>query len=423
MFEAIYEGKNFNLHKHLSMHDSVKLEIGRLKKTADKEAFTCPYCNGILKLKAGNIYEKHFFHPSNSCSISEASETYQKQIKRESKKHSVMKEIIYDELKTQEKINDNLHVGYGYIEKADEKWKYYPDIIVENSKAELAITILTDVTATMDSRLVQQIKKRNDYFKTKNLKPIWFVEETEQSVDMDRRVIHLWEAELDIAVKMKEDLKWEDTLNHLKTENNLFDLFNYHHQNAPRKYEVFSLYYVKSSETNITFTVQRFLKDQISHPYRAFALNKVYEIKMATALLTEDTLQLSDPLIENQQRESFLLEALKRDKEYIPAALKASINSDDLQFSQSVSNPKKYDEVGLSEILNDYIDEVKVISASELSKYLLKECGAPSQTYLTGKYQIYTDVCIALNGIETSGKIKLIRKKFVDDRIYKVIEK
>lgn len=318
-------------------------------------------------------------------------------------------------MKTQEKINGDLHVEYGYIEKADEKWKYYPDIIIENSKTELAITILTDVTATKDSRLVQQIKKRNDYFKTKNLKPIWFVEETEQSVDMDRRVIHLWEAELDIAVKMEEDLKWEEALDHLKMKNSLFDLFNYHHQNAPRKYEVFSLYYVKSTETKITFTVQRFLKDQISHPYRAFALNEAYEIKMATALLTEDTLQLSDPLIENQQRESFLLEALKRDKEYIPATLEASINSDDLKFSQPVSNPKKYDEVRLSEILNDYIEEVKVISASELSKYLVKECGAPSQTYLTGKYQIYTDVCIALNGIETSGKIKLIRKEFVDD--------
>ncbi|WKA56985.1 competence protein CoiA family protein [Planococcus shenhongbingii] len=422
MLEAIYEGERFNLHSHLSMQESIKAEVNRLKKAADKGAFTCPYCNGILKLKAGDIYEKHFFHPSNSCSISEASETYQKQIKRESKKHSVMKEIIYDELKTQEKINDNLRVEYGYIEKADEKWKYYPDIIIENSKTELAITILTDVTETKDSRLVQQIKKRNKYFKTKNLKPIWFVEETEQSVDMDRRVIHLWEAELDIAVKMKEDLKWEDTLNHLKTENNLFDLFNYHHQNAPRKYEVFSLYYVKSTETNITFTIQRFLKDQISHPYRAFALNEAYEIKMATALLTEDTMQLSDPLIEAQQRESFLQEALKRDKENVAASIQESVNFNDSLVSQPLSIAKRYDEVGMQAILDDYIKEVKVISASELSKYLVKECGAPSQTYLTGKYQIYTKVCIALNGIETSGKIKLIRKDFVDDRIYEVIE-
>ncbi|WP_356779611.1 DUF3895 domain-containing protein, partial [Planococcus sp. APC 3906] len=51
-----------------------------------------------------------------------------------------------------------------------------------------------------------------------------------------------------------------------------------------------------------------------------------------------------------------------------------------------------------------------------------EECGAPSKTYLTGKYQIYKDVCIALSDIETSGKIKLIRKEFVDDRIYEVVE-
>lgn len=421
MLEAIYEGKRFDLHNHLRRQDSIKLEVERLKKAADKGAFTCPYCNRILKLKAGDIYEKHFFHPSNSCAISEASETYQKQIKRESKKHSVMKEIIYDELKTQEKINDNLHVEYGYIEKAEEKWKYYPDIIIENNKTELAITILTDVTAKKDSKLVQQIKKRNEYFKTKNLKPIWFVEETEQSVDMNRRVIHLWEAELDIAVKMEEDQKWEAALDHLKTENNLFNLFNYHHQNAPSTYEVFSLYHVKSTETNITFTVQRFLKDQISHPYRAFALNEAYEIKMATALLTEDTLQLSDLLIEDQQRKSFLQEILKRNKEYIPAASEESITFDELQISQPVSNAKRYAEVGLSEILYDYIEEVKMISAYEVSKYLVKECGAPSDTFATGRYRIYGDVCIALSKIETSGKIKLIKKDYVNDRIYEVI--
>lgn len=421
MFEALYEGERFNLQSYRSMKSSAKEEVKRLKKAADKGAFTCPYCSGVLKLKAGEIYEKHFFHPNNSCTISEASETYQKQIKRESKKHSVMKEIIYDELKTQEKINDHLHVGYGYIEKADEKWKYYPDIIVNNDKNEIAITILTDVTATKDSRLVQQIKKRNEYFKTKNLKPIWFVEETEQSIDMERRVIHLWEAELDIAVKMEEDIKWEEDINDLEIQNNLFDLFNYHYQSIPSNYEAFSLYYVKSTETNITFTVQRFMKDQKSYPYRAFALNDSYEIKMSTALLTDDTMQLSDPLIEDQQRKNFLKEALIRDKDYISPAAEASINIDDSQVNKLVKVTKKYGEYEIPELINEYIREVKEISASNVSNYLVEECGAPSDTFATGRYQIYIDVCIALDDIESSGKIKLVKKDYVNDRFYEVI--
>jgi hypothetical protein len=179
---------------------------------------------------------------------------------------------------------------------------------------------------------------------------------------------------------------------------------------------------VKSTETNITFTVQRFLKDQLSHPYRAFALNEAYEIKMATALLAKDTLQLSDPLIEDQQRESFLEEALNRDKEYISTASEEASIFDDLQLSHPDIIAKRYAEVGLTEILSDYIEEVKVISAYEVSKYLVKECGAPSATFATGRFRIYGDVCIALSKIETSGKIKLIKKDYVNDRVYEVIE-
>lgn len=420
MLEAIYEGEKFNLPAHLSSQESVRKEVKRLKKAAEKGAFTCPYCDGVLRLKAGEVKEKHFFHPSNSCVISEASDVYQQQTKRETKSHSVMKEIIYDELKTQEKINDNLQVEYGYVNKAEEKWKYYPDIIVNNKKAELAITILTDVTANKDSKLVRQIKRRNEYFKSKNLKPIWFVEETEQSIDIAHRVVHLWEAELDIAVKMEEDQKWESAIKRLEITNNLFDVFKYHYKNLPDKMDVFSLYYVKSSETNITFTVQRFIKDQLSHPYRAFAMNNPYEIKMATALWTEDSMQLSDTIVEEQQREAFVKEALERDEQYM-------VNDEEelTTISQPENNPrttgKIYVDHDIEEILSEYVKEVEVISADRFSKFLVEECGAPSHKFATGRYQIYGKVCATLNAMEKEGTIKLVRKDFVNDRLYEVV--
>lgn len=421
MLEALYEGRRFNLQTHLRMNDSVKEEIARLKKSADKGAFTCPYCEGILKLKAGDVYEKHFFHPSNSCSISEASDTYQKQTKREAQSHSVMKEIIYDELKTQEKINENLQVEYGYVKKADEKWRYYPDIIVDNKKSELAISILTDVTANKDSRLVRQIKKRNEYFREKNLKPVWFVEKTEQSVDMEHRVIHLWEAELDIAIKMEEDIKWEEAVSSLELKDNLFDLFKYHYRSVPSKYDVRGLYYVKSTETNIIFTVQRFITEELSHPFRAFALNDAYEIKMATALLTEDTIQLSDPLIEGKQRDDFIKEALLRDEEFIPAISEDPNPHSESNVSLPIISSKKYIEHGIQGLLNEYIKQVKVISAIEFSEYLVNECGAPTDKYPTGRYTVYPKVCMALDHMVKEGNVKLLAKDFVTNRTYEVI--
>lgn len=420
MLEALYEGGRFNLRTHLSLNDSVKEEIGRLKKAADKGAFSCPYCGGILKLRAGNVNEKHFYHPRNSCAISEASETYQKQTKRESKSHSVMKEIIYDELKTQEKINDNLQIEYGYVKKAEEKWRYYPDIIVDNKKSEIAISILTDVTATKDASLVRQIKKRNDYFKEKNLKPVWFVEKTEQSIDMDYRVIHLWEAELDIAIKMEEDYKWEEAVSSLEIKNDLFDLFKYHYRSIPSNYDVRGLYYVKSTATNIIFTVQRFIAEEFNHPYRAFALNDAYEIKMSTALLMDDVLQLSDPLIEEKQRNKFIKDAYLRDKEYVsPKEEGISINP---VVKTTMNFTKNYAQHGISEILDEYIKEVNVVSAEEFSKFLVLECGAPAATYATGRYQLYREVCMSLKSFESSGKIKLKIKDYVNDLIYEVIE-
>jgi len=124
-----------------------KDEIEQLKKRAEKGAFRCPYCDETLILKSGDIREEHFAQRhSKSCEISAASEVYHKQVKRESKKHSIIKNIIYNELEVQARLKEDLDVGYGFVEKAAEKWKYYPDIIVKNKNKELAITVLTDVT-------------------------------------------------------------------------------------------------------------------------------------------------------------------------------------------------------------------------------------------------------------------------------------
>jgi hypothetical protein len=88
---------------------------------------------------------------------------------------------------------------------------------------------------------------------------IWFVEDVEMSVDMNHHVIHLWEAELDIAIKTEEELKLENVLNHLPIEEPLFKLFDYHHSKPSQSFDVRSLYYVHSTETEIVFTVHRFI--------------------------------------------------------------------------------------------------------------------------------------------------------------------
>jgi hypothetical protein len=436
--EALYEGKFFHLKTYLDTVEDRKAELDRLKKRADKGAFQCPYCNDTLILKSGNIREEHFSHRhSRSCEISEASETYHQQVKRESKAHSVMKEIIYNELKGQEKINENMQVDYGYIAKGKEKWRYYPDIIVKNADKEIAITILTNVTANKNEKLVRQIRNRNRYYQNKGMQTIWFVEDAEMSVDMNHHVIHLWEAELDIAIKTEEDWKWENVLNHLPIEEPLFKLFDYHHRKSPQSFDVRSLYYVHSTETEIVFTVHRFIVDEMKYPFRAFALNEGYQMSMSKALLTKQTIQLSDPEYEEKNREFFKEIVKQKVLEKKEQAKKESITREQQHLVTSSYTPTQaarkpsfqklnsseqemfplLDE-SLQKAIFDYVQSVSVISAKELSVYLVYEYGAPSETFLTGRYKIYGDVCKFLDCLAERGIIQFLRKEGVHDRIY-----
>jgi competence CoiA-like predicted nuclease len=436
--EALYEGKPFYLKAYLDTVEDIKAELEKLKKRADKGAFRCPYCNDTLILKAGDIREEHFSHRySRSCEIAEASETYHQQIKRESKTHSVMKEIIYNELKGQEKINENMQVDYGYIAKGKEKWRYSPDIIVKNTDKEIAITILTNVTANKDEKLVRQIRNRNRYYQNKGMQTIWFVEDAEMSVDMNHHVIHLWEAELDIAIKTEEDLKWENILNQLPIDEPLFKLFDYHHRKAPQSFDVRSLYYVHSTETEIVFTVHRFIVDEMEYPFRAFALNEGYRISLSKALLTKQTIQLSDPEVEEKNRELFKevvkqkvlekkeqtgKESIIREQQnvvtssYTPIQKSRNSSFQKLNDSEHIMFPL-LDE-SLQNAIYDYVQSVSIISASKLTRYLVNECGAPSETFSTGRFKIYPDVCKFLDYLAERGMIQFLRKEGVNDRIY-----
>ncbi len=304
---AIYEGKTFNLDQHLRYITSNReKEIEQLKKRAEKGAYTCPYCNAALIIKSGPRRETHFSHSfGESCELVEAYDTYSKQTKRESKKHSVIREIIFDELKTQEKLKHDIHVEIGVVAKALEKWNYYPDIVLQIPSGEIAISVLTNVDRTKDTRLVKQIRKRNKYFKEKGLQTLWFIEEQQLSEDMDNHVIHLWESELDLAIKTEEDLKWDVLLRELSTHDDLYSVFGYWKHGEVIPIDVRSVYYVYSTDERIEFSVHRFVIDERKFPFKAFALHPGYRITLSKALSVGESIALSDKFIEEANRKTF----------------------------------------------------------------------------------------------------------------------
>ncbi|TKJ86067.1 competence protein CoiA [Paenibacillus sp. CFBP13512] len=310
MYHALYEGKLFDLEDQINKASDRKQETLTLKKRAGKGAYTCPHCGSPMLIRAGEIRGIFFAHSSgDACALNDSYNTYKNQTARESKQHSAMKSIVHEVLKNQEKLHSDLHVEFGYIVKATEKWSYYPDIILKNHKNELAISILTNVDRSRDSKLTKQIKKRNQYYKDKGLQTIWFIEEQQLSLDWDHHVIHLWESEIDLSVKTAEDEHWDkfvSGINNNPTE--LFDIFGYWQKNSNVTLDTRSLYYIHSTQESIDFSVHRLIIDEMQFPYRAFALSKGYRMSISTALSFNEKLALSDPASEAKDQDTFLQE-------------------------------------------------------------------------------------------------------------------
>ncbi|WP_054939722.1 competence protein CoiA family protein [Paenibacillus ihuae] len=329
---ALYEGETLNITAEISRYSDSEKEtmIDKYRKAAEKKAMICPFCHEELRLRAGEIRDIHFAHlKGKSCQGAEAYDTYHNQTKRENKKHTVIKEIIYNELKGQELIRPDLKVEYGYKEKAEEKWKHYPDIYLNKNGREFAVSVITNVHEIGDEKIVKTINKRNKYFKEKGLESIWFVEDRELADDYEHRVLHLWEAEYGLAIKTEEDYKWDKLLKELSEEfpgQNIPRLFGYR-ANGAMNQDVRSLYYVHSIGDEITFSVYRLILDQMQSPFRGFALTEGYRMNISQALIIRDEILLSDKDQEDMNRLEFAnqvlfqIEALKAE-----AALRRQAN-------------------------------------------------------------------------------------------------
>lgn len=57
----------------------------------------------------------------------------------------------------------------------------------------------------------------------------------------------------------------------------------------------------------------------------------------------------------------------------------------------------------LEKAILDYVQSASMISASNLSRYLVNECGASSETFSTGRFKIYPDVCKFLDYLAEQG--------------------
>ncbi|EKN65946.1 competence protein CoiA-like family [Neobacillus bataviensis LMG 21833] len=293
-----------------SLPDSAtREEVDNLKKLAEKGLFQCPYCKAKLIVKFGEERGQYFSHQhSEACEISkkidQAEKRYRKQLARETTNHHAMLAILHNELANQAKMNSMIQLDYGY--KAKPELKEYPDIWMKIGEKEYGLSIVTSVTSSMDSKLANQITKRQQYFLEHGMEPIWFIEKEEQSIETSKNALVLWDAELSISSKTVEDNRWDAMLTELVKDRYFFSYYNYPVSMNPPTVDVRSLYYIYSNEDRTVVKVMRFLKERVVKPYRAFLLNEGYEIPFADALVVKKEILLSQPKVEEENRKEFI---------------------------------------------------------------------------------------------------------------------
>ncbi|WP_052947819.1 competence protein CoiA family protein [Aneurinibacillus tyrosinisolvens] len=289
-------------------------DLELIRNIGKKGGYTCPFCHSKLVIRSGDIKDRHFAHESGtSCFEAKMQEKqinkYKQQKKRESPKHGVILSFIYNELKGQESLHTDVFVEQGVAAKAKEGWKYYPDLILKIKNREVAISVLTNVTPTKDQKLINNIKRQNEFYKEKGLDVVWFVEDREQTLNMHRHTIHLWASEADLIVETTEDQKWTRFLKALRKEHSIFNVFDYlpvGETTDQMDTRVKSLYYVSAKEDHVTFTVNRLILDRRGEPYQGFIINEGYNMRMSTALSVEDnSLNLADPKRDEELRVDF----------------------------------------------------------------------------------------------------------------------
>ncbi|EOR24344.1 hypothetical protein A499_08357 [Niallia nealsonii AAU1] len=290
-------------------YSATKEEVNNFKKLADKDLFQCPHCKAKLIVKYGDTKGIYFSHQhSEACEESRkidlAEKRYSRQIERETKIHNTIQAILHDEISNQAKNNTMIKVDYGFRAKPD--LKEFPDIWVKVADREFALSVITNVNSLVDNKLSNTISKRHQYFLEQGMEPIWFVEKKEQAIEREKNSIVLWDAELTIAAKTNQDREWDSLLASLMKDTMFFKYFNYPVSTENIAIDVQSMYYIYSNEDRIVVKVQRFLKDRLEKPYRAFLLGDGYETPFSDAVLIKNEFLLSNSTLEAQYQNEFI---------------------------------------------------------------------------------------------------------------------
>lgn len=320
---------NFALNKADDQKEYIEIllqsnSIEQLKKLGEKKLYLCPYCKVPMTVRGGKERESHFSHPPNlSCAESTRVEgnysKYRKQIKNDSPRRQLLVSMIRDELEISVKIHDTIQVLDGYrLQGLD---KYFPDLYVKTGSKEWAITVLANMTEKESAEHSKVFKKKSDYFKKKNLIPLWFIDKSNLAIENQKNSIVFFHVESLASQISKEDRVWRRDIESYTDKKELFKVMNYPLRGASQRdvMEVKSLFYISQIDDRNFIRVHRYVSDLADEAiaYRGLLIGETSRLSFSEALqIEEESFVLKNQSQEKENREQFQQRFLTEKKEY-----------------------------------------------------------------------------------------------------------
>lgn len=297
------EQKRKELEEQLSREETRNFLEDKYRILSKKGAFTCVRCNKPVNMNltkdAGRpFYFKHI--DGSGCAFSENTRTYQqhnKKMENLPKKElgiAVFKEILEGELKPFKAVVER---GYHYKTKL----RFVPDFIV--SFPELKNKWAIDYFTAMDRKVVsghyaRQLTRRMKTYQKEGFKAYAFVDSDWLALREETRMGTLFNSEVEVASKGREDHLWDQFLNQ-RLQGALLDFFKQYIGANTVNFDTKSIAYVD-------------LNDRSCQVIRWIPVSRNYR-NLTFYQLTSSQASLSSALSINAKYTGFQLSALNED--------------------------------------------------------------------------------------------------------------
>ncbi|AOM81741.1 hypothetical protein [Salisediminibacterium beveridgei] len=192
-------------------------------------------------------------------------------------------------------------------------FSYSPDLHLTINGQALGIAVITNITREKDEKTAEEVRKRRIYFKKKNYRVLWMIEERTPALDGHHQGLFLWRTEAEAANKTGEDRLWELYLKGLIRDEQFFRLYDFPVKAAHQLVDVRSLCHVRFQKSGSKVRIHRYLREGMPRMTRVFHLATGSEWPLTAVLnITDDKLDCGEPVEEKSMRRRFLQDYERR---------------------------------------------------------------------------------------------------------------